>query len=408
MTKRIPKEEGCLPVAGGRIGPLSILLLAFLLIPPLLIISYLHLVHAAAKWINIGLVAPLTDRDQSYGKTLLEGATLAVEQINRQEGIGGAKLKLIPKDDASDPILGGQVLRDLAEKEGCVAVIGSTQATVLMASMPIAGEKQIPLLAPNKANEITQLGNKWTFRVGPYHQLNAACIASFAVGELKWRRIAILGGNDESEKEGMKDFSRTIKILGLVPISQATFDRGERDFTVQITKILKKEPDGIAVWGSAEETGYIVQQLRQMGYHGVIIGSPDVKDKGFIEIARQAGDNTVFAAYLTPADRRPMVSHFYEDFQAHFGYPPSSDFAACGYDAIMLLVKAMRAGKFTDRKGIRDTLAKLENYELVQGFYTFKGSHGNGLRSLPLLIYLNQRQILLHEQYRPDPRTLSP
>ena len=407
MINRALECKDCLQAGSRKLKfQLSVPFLAFLLIPPLLLISCSHLVHGAGNPIKIGLLAPLTAREQPPGKALLEGATLATEQINRQGGIRGVKLKLIPKDDASNPAVGAQALRELAEKEECVAIIGSTQTPVLMVCMPIANEKQIPLLAPNRANEISQLGNKWLFRVGPYDQLTAACMASFAVRELKWQRIAILNQNDELGMQEMRDISRSIGKLGAALVSQATFDRGEKDFTVQITKILQKEPDGMMVWGPPAETAYIAQQLRQMGYHGVIIGSPDLRDAGYIEISGQAGDHTVFAASLTPANRRPMVSRFFEDFQAHFGYPPSSDLAASGYEAVMLLVKAMLTAKSTDRKVIRNTLSHIENFELLQGLYTFKGSHGDGLRSLPLLIYLNRHQIPLNDQYRADPRTL--
>ena len=72
----------------------------------------------------------------------------------------------------------------------------------------------------------------------------------------------------------------------------------------------------------------------------------------------------------------------------------------------MLLMKAMVTAKSTDPKVIRNSLLNIENYELIQGVYAFKDSRGNGLRSLPLLIYLNRRQIPLNDQYRPDPRTL--
>jgi branched-chain amino acid transport system substrate-binding protein len=407
MIKRALKWEDLLHAHGRRFKfQLSIHFLAFLLIPPLLIISCAHLAHAAKKPIKIGLLAPLTEREQSSGKALLEGATLATEQINRQGGIRGAKVKLIPRDDASNPTTGAQAFRELAEKEDCVAVIGSTQTPVLKTCMPIANEKQISILAPNRANEITRVGNKWLFRVGLYDQLTAACTGSFAVGELKWQRIAMLYQNDELGMEGRRDISRSIGKLGAALVSQATFDRGERDFTVQITKILKKEPDGMVVWGPPAETAYIARQLRQMGYHGVILGSPDLRDARYVEISGPAADHTVFAAPLTPANRRPLVSRFYEDFQAHFGYPPSSDLAASGYEAVMLLMKAMVAAKSTDPKVIRNSLGNIENYELIQGVYAFKDSRGNGLRSLPLLIYLNRRQIPLNDQYRPDPRTL--
>jgi hypothetical protein len=74
----------------------------------------------------------------------------------------------------------------------------------------------------------------------------------------------------------------------------------------------------------------------------------------------------------------------------------------------MLVVKAIQDAKSLNRKLIVEALSNIKDYELTQGLYTFKASHGNGLSSLPLLIYLHQRPTLLHDQYRPDPRTLKP
>ena len=364
--------------------------------------------HAEGKHIKIGLFAPLTGPDQPSGSALLEGATLAIEQVNRQGGVRGIKLRLVAKDEASGPTPAGQVLRDLAEKERCLAAIGSTRVAAVLASMPIANEKQIPLLVPNGSNEVSRRGNKWVFGVSAYDQLISACMASFAVQELKWRRIAILHQADEFGIEGMMGFTKAARRLGMTPMSVASFDRGERDFTIPISKILKKEPDGVVVWGLATETAHVAQQLRQMGYRGVIVGSPDLGNPQYIGTCGAAGNDTVFATPLTPVDRRPQLAKFLTDFQARFRYAAPSGFAASGYDAVMLVVKAIQDAKSLNRKLIVEALSNIKDYELTQGLYTFKASHGNGLSSLPLLIYLHQRPTLLHDQYRPDPRTLKP
>jgi len=330
-----------------------------------------------------------------------------VEQVNRQGSLRSVKMKLIARDDASSPAMGVTILRELTDQEKCVAAIGSTHAATVLASMAIANEKKIPLLVPNGLNAITRKGNRWVFRVGAYDQLMAACLASFAIQELRWQRIGLLHQNDEFGSEGMRDFSRAARRLGVNPASLASFDRGERDFTVQISKILKKRPDGVAVWGTANDTAYLVKQLRQLGYHGVIVGPSALGDASYVEICKGAGDNTIFATPLPPVSRIPSVANFFEAFRTRFQSAPT-EAAASGYDAVMLLAKALQGLTFKDRRALRDSLLNIENYELTQGSYSFKSSRGDGLRSLPLLTYLNQRLILLHDQYSPDPRTLRP
>ncbi len=378
-----------------------LLLLLPLLLPP-------HPVYAEKKPIKIGFFSPLSGPQQFSGKALLDGATLAIGQINRQGGIRGSKLKLIFRDDTSSSALGIQILRELADQEQCVAVIGSPQTATLLATMPIANEKQIPLLAPSWANEITRKGNNWLFRVGAYDQLVVACLASFAIRELKWRKISVLYGNNEGGIQGGKDFARAVRKLGGNPISLASFDSGDRDFTVQINKILKRRPDGVAVWGSVLETANLVRQLRQMGYHGTIVASANLSDIEFVEKCGEAADNTVFCAPLTPLSRRPSVDELVKNFEASFGYPLPSDAAASGYDAVMLLGKAIQVSSPRDRKALQKALSHIKNYELSQGVYTYEASHGDGLKSLSLLTYLSRQLILLHDQYSPDLRALSP
>jgi branched-chain amino acid transport system substrate-binding protein len=365
-------------------------------------------VYAEKKPVKIGLFSPLSGPQQPSGKAVLDGATLAVGQINLQGGIRGNKLKLIFRDDTSSSVLGVQILRDLADQEQCLAVIGSPQVATLLATMPIANEKQIPLLAPSWVNEITRRGNSWLFRVGAYDQLVVACLASFAIRDLKWRKISILHADNEAGIQGGKDFARAVKKLGGTPISLARFDSADRDFTVPINKILKKRPDGVAVWGSMLETAYLVRQLRQMGYHGTIIASANLSDVQFVETCGEAADNTVFCTPFTPLSRRPLVGGLIKDFEASFGHPPPSDAVAAGYDAVMLVAKAIQAGSPRDRKALQKALSRIKDYELSQGIYTYAGSQGDGLKSLALLTYLSRQLILLQDQYGPDPRVLIP
>ncbi|HEX6266962.1 MAG TPA: ABC transporter substrate-binding protein, partial [Burkholderiales bacterium] len=57
----------------------------------------------AAAQVRIGFHAPLTGFAASDGKSALNGAQLAVEQINAKGGIGGKKIELVVNDDQARP-----------------------------------------------------------------------------------------------------------------------------------------------------------------------------------------------------------------------------------------------------------------------------------------------------------------
>ena len=58
---------------------------------------------AAAQNIRIGFHAPLTGFAASDGKSALQGAEFAVEQINAAGGVNGRKLELVVQDDQAKP-----------------------------------------------------------------------------------------------------------------------------------------------------------------------------------------------------------------------------------------------------------------------------------------------------------------
>lgn len=362
---------------------------------------------AAEKAIRVGLFAPLRGSGEELGQQVLQGATLAVERVNRQGGVKGTKIELIVRDDASDVRRSLQSMRDLADKERCLAVIASPQGPAVLATMAIANEKQVPLLVPCPFQDITRRGNRWVFRVGPYPQLEAACVASFAVQELGWRRVALLYQKDESGKEGMKLLSQAFRRLGPPPAVTEPFDPADTDFTILVSKVLKRQPDGVAVWASPREAGRLVRRLREWGYRGVIVGPSELSDPQFLEVAGEASHNTVFASPLFSANRVPEGTPFSQAFHARYGSEPQPA-AASGYDAIMLMAEALRGLTFRDRKSLRDSLAKIDNCELAHGIYSFLSSTGDGLKSLPLVTYLHHRLVLMRDLYRPDPRTLRP
>ncbi|MBC7189889.1 ABC transporter substrate-binding protein [Candidatus Aerophobetes bacterium] len=61
---------------------------------------------AAAQTIKIGALFALTGGLAPYGPPIVNGAKLAVEQVNRIGGIFGRKLELIIRDTATAPAVG--------------------------------------------------------------------------------------------------------------------------------------------------------------------------------------------------------------------------------------------------------------------------------------------------------------
>ena len=90
----------------------------------------------------IGLEAPLSGDQRANGRDIWRGAKLAAEQVNREGGILGRRVKLLRADDQADPERALPVARSL-RRRGADAVIGPYNSAVGVINLPWYVDKKI-------------------------------------------------------------------------------------------------------------------------------------------------------------------------------------------------------------------------------------------------------------------------
>ena len=78
----------------------------------------------AEQDIVIGVVAGLSGAGASYGVSIVQGAEMAVDEVNTAGGINGRKLKLRIVDDTSGPARSAIVMRRLVATNPDIIVGG--------------------------------------------------------------------------------------------------------------------------------------------------------------------------------------------------------------------------------------------------------------------------------------------
>lgn len=91
----------------------------------------------AKEPIKIGFLGTLTGGAADIGQTGLDGAHIAVEEVNESGGIDGHLLQIVTKDEQLSPEKTVQAMRELAQ-EGVKFVTGFTSSADVMAAIPIA------------------------------------------------------------------------------------------------------------------------------------------------------------------------------------------------------------------------------------------------------------------------------
>src|SRR5215475_10247954 len=132
-------------------------------------------VASAADPIRIGHVAALSGASAQSGEAITRGLSIAIDEINAKGGlIGGRQLKLVQRDDESNPPKGLIAARELIFKEKVDALFGGIDTPVSLAITPLANkEKKIFMGVWAAGTGITRNGAKpnYVFRVSAVDDL---------------------------------------------------------------------------------------------------------------------------------------------------------------------------------------------------------------------------------------------
>lgn len=100
------------------------------------------------KEIVVGVNVEQTGNVANYGKSMLAGFELAVEEANKAGGIDGKTIRVVVADNKSEPSESGNAATKIVTKDKVIAVVGPATSGCVAAEEPILTANKIPLIAP--------------------------------------------------------------------------------------------------------------------------------------------------------------------------------------------------------------------------------------------------------------------
>src|SRR6185312_10663882 len=113
--------------------------------------------EAAPADIIVGAPNALTGGFGEASQHVVEGLTVAVDQINNAGGIkslGGAKIKLIPADTSDKPDQAASVTRRLITQNHAVILVGANTSAMTMSAQIEAEKGRVPIITTSYADPI--------------------------------------------------------------------------------------------------------------------------------------------------------------------------------------------------------------------------------------------------------------
>ena len=217
----------------------------------------------AASPIKIGLITDLTGMAYLTAKDNVDGAKIAIEEINKAGGVLGRPFELLVRDSALKTDMGIAAARELVVDHKVNFLLGPVSSAVRLAISDVARQYKVPMIDSIGGSRrlVEDRGHDYFFELSLTTRTEAYGQA-VGVSKLKGKKMVTIGPDYEWGRLEHEGFVQPLKKLrpDIEVIGEYWPKLGEKDFTPYITAILTKNPDIIwsALWGG-DFIGFVKQ-----------------------------------------------------------------------------------------------------------------------------------------------------
>lgn len=327
--------------------------------------------------IKIGMGAPMTGGNASYGIDISQGATIAMIDAG---DIEGWTFVLDAQDDGGTAEGGAAVANKFVADPAIVAVAGHIFSGATSAAIPIYDKAGIPMLSPSATlPALTTLGSAVFNRIAftDLNQGNNA--ADYIYNTLGVKKLAVLHDGSDYGK-GLADIVAAQFIVdgGEVVIEQA-ITPGESDYSAVLSTVASTAPDAVYFGGYTAEGAVLVNQMKTTGLENAkFFGCDGTYGADFLTRTGANGEGA-YASIAPASPDSDAKAAFNAAYLEKFGKEAGSlsPYTWGGYDSAAGLAAAVKQvavvadGKlYIPRAALVAAVRSLSNYVGLSGTFT--------------------------------------
>ena len=345
--------------------------------------------EAAEDTIYFGVNYELTGANPIIGEAAIKGVDMAVNEINEKGGVtfGGKQYKLAYKalDNGFNTDESALNAQEFADDEKILAMVGPNDSDMCMATSAVVSEYHMPEIAPwSTLVELTD--NEYIFRCCFTDNFQGYILAKYAYEFENAKTAAILYDMSNPYNVGVaENFKKAFESFGgqIVEYQSYNGKTGESDFTSQMTKIAKADPDILLLPNFYEEIVVQTTQARDMGYKGKFMGSDTWGDDALLEWdTDNLLDGAIWVGHYHKDIASDMALEFIDNYHEIYGTNGDpNDIVALNYDAVHVLALGIENAPELTRDGIHEGLMKIGTYTGVTGTMTWDNGNGDPTKS---------------------------
>jgi len=390
----------------------------------ILILTSLGIVFYQQKYLKKDLVIAAVLMGGEYNvisKDMMSGINLYLDQVNKNGGINGQKVKLDIYDDKGDRNTAIKVAMEIVKQNRALLVLGHYFSTTSLAAGKVYLNESIPAITGSATSENVTHKNEWFFSVVPNNIFQGEFIASYIYSSLGHKYCRLIYDSDEYGQSLYNSFSSKANVLGLDIKNVWHFNTKTSECSSQINKIISElrsipDPGIIFLATHNREGARFVASIKYPGSKSQIIGPDSFSTNAFLQELMKYPQEKAKPGYYSDNiySVTPFLADFINDHNQNFIAEYTKKYqkkptwiSACYYDATQMALKAMQnvdgSEKIRDaRILIREELKHKYNLKKsVKGVCgpLFFDEERNVQFPLMVTVYKNQNLVPNYSQY---------
>ncbi|TDA68778.1 MAG: hypothetical protein D9V47_07115 [Clostridia bacterium] len=339
---------------------------------------------------KIGVIMTKSGPGGWLGETEEKAINFLVEKANKEGGIAGHPVKVIIYDDEGRAEVATRYFKRAIESDGVIGIVGPSMTPTSLAIEPLAIDNKIPTIVMT-GGYYPKADTKWMF--GAVHPSGQGFQRGFKyLQENNITKIARLTPNDPLGKIGHDLAEKLAPEYGLEIVATEYFNLGDVDVKAQLARLKSSGAQVVITWATGELVAMVSRQMVEMGWDVPLFVTYGNSNRQFLKMAGAKSPVITMGAKIMVVDElpdsdpmKPVIKEYVEWHQAKYGEPPSGMTDGYGYDALNIMLDAIRrTGKGpedlkTDPEALRSAIENTKNLVCLNGIYNITSEDHVGL-----------------------------
>jgi branched-chain amino acid transport system substrate-binding protein len=335
--------------------------------------------------IKIGAVFAITGGASWLGEPERNTVQMYVEKINQAGGILGRPVEVIIEDSEGNETKAVNAVKKLITKDNVVAIIGPSTSGETLAVINTIEEYKVPMLSCAAAEKIAVPVKKYVFKT-PQKDSDAAIRILEHMKKKGIKKIAIMSEATGFGDQGRIQLKKYAPDYGIEIVADETYGRSDTDMTAQLTKIKALPAEALVNWSIVPAQSIVPKNLRQLGMKIPLYQSHGFGNVKYAKACGEAGDGIIFpagrllAVDTLPSDhpQKKVLLSYKEAYEDKFKDSVST-FGGHAYDALYVIVDAIKRAGVVDKDKIRDEIEKTKGFVGTGGIFNYSPEDHTGL-----------------------------